>query len=160
MKGILKSEVGAGGYGEKWKNESDSSVQYYTANDIIDAYESGAKDGEKRILAQLTKIVRDQTILAMHSCEEIWTELIGRGIEPISVHLKKEAVSAYVALFVIGEAQYLDEKFDDTYASVLAMVDKINSKDFHLGIHFLPISEEFNKELILADGFVYSYNNK
>jgi len=158
MNGILQTEVESGGYGEKWKNEGDSSKDAFTANDVLDAYESGAKVGEKRLLERITDLIHKQTLLAMDVCEQIWTYLKENDFEPISLHLKRNDVSAYTALFVVSEEKYLSEAFENVYAHVFSLVDKVNSREYHLGVHFMPLSEAYNKEMVLADGFVYSYN--
>ena len=38
LNGILQTEVESGGYGEKWKNEGDSSKDSFTANYVLYAY--------------------------------------------------------------------------------------------------------------------------
>jgi hypothetical protein len=158
MKGIHGTDVEAGGYGEKWKNESGSSNESFTANDVIEAYESDAKDGEKRLLERITSLIHKKTVLAMEICEQIWLYLDEHGFEPISLHLKRNDIAAYSALCVVREEKYLSEEFGEVYEFVFSLVDKVNTNEYHLGIHFLPFSESYNKEMVLADGFVYSYN--
>jgi hypothetical protein len=160
MNHIVKSDIQSGGYGEKWKNESVSSNESFTANEVIDAYESGTKDGEKRIIERIAKLAHEQTVRAMHVCEQIWLHLVSIGIEPISIHLKRDGMSAFAGLFVVREEKFLSDDFEDVYTFIFSVIDKVNTHEFHLGIHFLPVSGPYNKDMLLADGFVYSYNGK
>ena len=138
MNSILKTEVESGGYGEKWKNEGDLSNASFTANEVIEAYEHGAKDGEKRLFERISTLVHKHTVQAMDACEQIWDHLTSKGFAPIALHLRSDGIAAFVGLFVVEEALYVSEQFDEVYDFVFSVVDKLNTKEYHLAINFLP----------------------
>ena len=133
----------------------------YSADDLIDAYLRGKTDMlnsfENNAMYEAFGKNLEQ---AKNLSAPLYEKIVEEGIKCNRVYLKIKNRKRFNALFSVDEEQWLAGKLKPFYDEAREIEKKHLSKTFDFAIIFMPKSEHFNYESLLADGYLLSYGNE
>lgn len=134
------------------------SKEYFTGDEVIEAYlqgkKAGLKDMQKLILTTLSRNVNDTG--------KYISEIIGymkkEGFSPKTAYLKIESWNFLKVLITISEEEFISKKFLEIYDYVSNYENKINNDLFKLEISFVD-SNGVDINCIYSDGFLLKHKS-
>lgn len=135
-----------------------SGEQFFSADNVIDAYFSGKKDGNEERSKILREKFSQNLTTAIKAAEQLFSEIIKEGFTCDKVFLKSKNVSHFTALFVVNEDNYLDDSFLKIYDKSIDLKRSLNNTEtFDFSTIFTPNSSSLKAERLSSDGYILSY---
>ena len=144
---------------ENW--ERKKQTEYDEFDLMVDAYETGKKDGRE----EFANIIREKlqnNINKAAECSEYLLKTLQKSykIKPSDLYLKYTSPTKLEALFVVPKKSFISDDFSEVYKFCREYKSSINDDTFHLSFIFMPSSRHINRELIVCDGFSLKYDKK
>jgi hypothetical protein len=139
-----------------WK-KSDS---VYTGDDLIDAFLKGKEAGKNERERILINQLNNNIIHAANISEKMFSEAAKKKIKLLSIHLKAEDITRYVALFVADKEDFLSDKFRSLYIKAQKLKDEAETDNFYISFSFMPQSPALDENCLISDGFFMKYEKK
>lgn len=141
----------------KWET-SDSSI---TADDVIDAYFLGKKDGVNEEYEKLKKEFLINLKLASSIAEELFGITEDNKLALDEVYLKVDNFNSFDILFLVNESIYNDNlNIRNVYALGRNLKNKYQSDRVKLNFSFAPNSNDLCKSSLYSDGYLVKYEKK
>jgi hypothetical protein len=136
----------------------DEKNEIFSIDDIINAYLGGKVDVLKNFEDKAVGEAFGKNLqLAKNTSVDFYNSLLGRGVKSERVYLKIKNKERFNALFLIDEDQWCSEDFDKEYIQANETKSKINDDSFEYSIILMPKSDHFDRESLLSDGYLLSY---
>jgi hypothetical protein len=132
----------------------------YTANQMIDTYLQGVKDGKDEVFNKLRKLFRTNLKNATEISENLAIDAKSKRVNFKSIHLRADDIYNFTVLFIIEKEDFLNEKFKKVLK--VARNNKVEAlkENFYINFNFVPFSANLNEKSILADGYFLKYDKK
>jgi hypothetical protein len=144
-----------------WEVPSPSEKElYYSSDQMIDAYVKGTKDGEdlgKRLVKErfLTNLQRTHD-----DASELTALLQSENIEVLNGYLKVNSAEEFVLYLLIDPSHLLRDDILNILKSVNEFENAHNADSYNIEILLVGKGDEFNKDFLVADGFVFKHKVK
>ena len=130
----------------------------YTSDDVITAYMKGKKDGmedyKKILLEKLSSNMSTATKLTESFCSEITSEY---KVEFKKAYLRIADITKFEVLIPVPETKFVSNDFRKIYLLADKVKQVNNNETFYITFSFMPISEQFNEQALINDGFAMQY---
>lgn len=138
---------------KNWQRSED----YFTSNDLINAYLDGKEAGKKE---EKQKWINEFTVnvkLATSISEELYALGEESKIKFSAIHLKARSLKSFESLFFVDKKLFLSENFRNIYTLSRNLRNKYMTDKFNLSFSFTPETDEVSIDSLAADGFLMHY---
>lgn len=139
-----------------WKKDD----QWYSGDNLIDAYLKGKQDGRNETNNILSKQFETNLTIATSIAEKLFSEAKKKKIELKEIHLKANSITNFSALFVADENDFIADDFRNIFSIARKFKNKVESDSFYINFFFLPLSDSFNEKNLNAEGYFLKYEKK
>ena len=150
----------------KIKNDTLSNISsnwvappkdYYTQDDVIDAYLKGKE--EQKILTEKVLIEKLDSNLnqAKNLVEQITEKIINDGFTVFKSYLLLKDIFKFDAIIDVELSDYISDEFDKIYKYSRDVKNEVNGNTFYISFSFMPHTDELNENTIACDGFLFTY---
>jgi hypothetical protein len=136
-----------------WKQKEGTS----SPDPIIDAYLKGVEAGK----TEYTQVLTSQFAANMQesgiATEQLLCELEKRKLPVHAVFLKADGITSFEALFIVNEADFIAEDFRSVYTTARQIKNEHLKDNYYIAFSFMPQSNNFNENYLIADGYAWKY---
>lgn len=144
---------------ENWHKKSESEVDFFDL--IVDAYESGKRDGFQEYVNIVKEKFQSNITSAAENAEFVFSKLKKEyQVKSIELYLKADSPTKFEALYIVPKKDFASDDFLRVYNLCRTLKAEINDSTFHLSFTFMPNSRHLNRHLIVCDGFSLKYEFK
>jgi hypothetical protein len=127
-----------------------------SANDVIDAYFKGKKDGAMEQFEKMKQEFWVNLKLASSISEELLSNAKDNKIQIDEVYLKATNFNSFNVLFLVDDTDDIKE-LSKAYILSTEIKKKYRTQRFHIDFAFSENSETLSKDCIAADGYLVRY---
>jgi len=135
----------------------EASVETFSANYVIHAYEQGLEKGKRDIRVGLVSDAQRQFIknrdYVVETAFSLVAEMISDGIDIKRGWIRAELTSDFHAIIGVPRVNYNSTDFDKYFIKAHELENFSNSEDMHLNIGFLNSDKWINEQTLFSDGF-------
>lgn len=105
---------------------------------------------------EILKKFRTNLSKSMQLCEDFLMTL-NKKFNCDKILMRPHSINQFEAIFIIGEDDYLSDKFKKMYSEVATFTEQHNKNKFDLQIHFMPRTANVNHNALKTDGYIFRY---
>ncbi len=137
----------------KWSS-TQSPQKFFSANQMIDAYEKGCNDGFSQYVKKMRKEITSNISIATKRAEEFLHSINADNNICSSIYLRVIDINQFDLLFAIKEDVFFDStKSRPFYKKSIEF--ELNNP--FISISFLPDLENINTNRLTADNYLFFY---
>lgn len=131
----------------------------YCADDLIEAYKQGRKDGLSKQKQAIFKLLDNNVQKGVEAVETVVSELKQSKISPKAAYMRINAWNNLNILMSIPQESFLNDDFLKFYTLVGTLENNVKG-DFSLMFSFTSLNENFDEDMVSAEGFVFRHEIK
>ncbi len=130
----------------------------FSADDLIDAYFAGRKDKSNEDTQLRLDKLESNLKRAQDLSLKLVSEIKSNGFDCSTVKLKIKDIYHFSSIFLINEDDFCNDDFLKIYEKSIALKKEVNAdRTFDFTTIFTPESEDIEKDSMVADGYILSY---
>lgn len=137
----------------KWSS-TQSPEKFFSANQMIDAYEKGCNDGYSQYVKKMRKEITSNITKATAIAEEFLRSINVDNNICSSIYLRVIDINQFDLLFAIKEEVFFDSTKSRPYYEKSIEFEQNNP---FISIAFLPDLENINTNRLTADNYLFFY---
>lgn len=139
-----------------WKPSSES----YSCNEVIEAYEAGKKEGQS--IEQRLKFEKLEENLAKSTslAEGFFELLIEKKCKPTEATMRINSITSFDVAFIVSDKAFFSDEFRALYREAHKIREANRSQTYNIYFTFIPKTKFMNEDMLVHDGFTYSYYGK
>jgi hypothetical protein len=128
---------------------------WYSFDDVINAWESGRKFHNARVVKQFEKTLR----IAQSICEGFVHKLDSDSMVKCNeIHLKLDSLACFTAIYIIPEKVFMSfDKFSELSRLSASYISEKSANSIDCSFLFMPSSKAINIDALKADGFHWQF---
>lgn len=139
-----------------WKQKEGTS----SPDPIIDAYLKGLEAGK----TEYTQVLTSQFAANMNesgvATEKLLCELEKHKVPVQAVFLKADGITSFEVLFIVNEKDFIADDFRSIYTIARQIKNEHLSDNYYIAFSFMPQSNNFKENSLIADGYSWKYSKK
>jgi hypothetical protein len=136
-----------------WKKSEGT----FSADAVIDAYLKGIEVGKNEYTRVLMLQFKENMTEAGKATERLLLKATEHNIKVKSVHLRADSISAFTALFIVDEKDFLDDSFRPIFTDARNIKNEFIKETFYISFTFLPSPANLKESSLTADGYSWNY---
>jgi len=136
--------------------KSSPSKKYFTSDQVIDAYQTGKKEG----LDLTDKLIKDKLSTNIELSGKYTFEIIDKmkeqGLNPTNAYLRINSWSDFDILILLPEEELLNDSIYSFYSFLAEFQEAKSNELFEFVVSFLAKKDGLNEGKLYSDGFYFS----
>ena len=141
-----------------WQRTDKSKRRHFTADELINAYLKGVKEGNAQVQKAISKQLEENLQKAGNHTSQIMEILKQKGFEFYSARLKIHDWDDFEVIILVNSEQYTDSKFIEIYNFITNFEEKIKEDTYSINFRFTDYDDSLDIEIMESDGFILEYN--
>lgn len=147
-----------------WIKQTDSiNLTDATVNLIVDAYQKGKADGYKDALTNEAKILakafHQNLVNAMAISENLKNKIANLyKVDLPELYLKIDSKTQFTTALIVPYKFYISDAYQQLTELLIDTELQSETDTFKIDFTSIPQKESLNRDKLLADGFIFSYN--
>jgi hypothetical protein len=144
---------------EAWKKVAPQTSEYFSGDEVIDAYYKGKDDGIAQSQKALIELFKGNIVKAGANTRTVVEFLNTNGFKFHAASLKAISFDELQVIITVDEKDILNDEFLKVYDFTAHLEAEVR-QDLYFITFVFAHSQNLNSELLKSDGFVFEYKTK